>query len=398
MPRLFCAIDEAVKRPPCLKTGKGGNMIKRIVSRSNSVLSILMAALLMSSCSGKDAANQGGNSSSAAQGVLENAETRQEAAGEDEQGISQDGTQESLLKDMKDAALGNPWGETQSISVATGSSGVDFYPLPGDSLISGGREVPLITYRYMEGTVEALFGDRGGEIRIRKSLDKSGKELAGDYNEYADEWDEDCNGTTVHCFGKETLICLAAWDADNAHFSVLLNAGEEGEREKFGMSSEELSRIVSYLQDSALKIDVSSENLSDGSWDDVISNTEDGENLSPQLSWTQVPGAGEYAVYMFDEDAGNWLHWKAYGITAASLGTGEPLENGEYIGPYPPSGTHHYIVTVYALKNPVRDLPGDFDARNPEISGIEALLDQAGGISGNIIAKGSVTGAYERKE
>ena len=44
-------------------------------------------------------------------------------------------------------------------------------------------------------------------------------------------------------------------------------------------------------------IKVTSEDLHDGKWDDSISNTDAGENASPQLSWERVPGAEEYAIY-----------------------------------------------------------------------------------------------------
>ncbi len=57
----------------------------------------------------------------------------------------------------------------------------------------------------------------------------------------------------------------------------------------------------------------------------------------------------------------------------------------EYIGPYPPSGTHRYVVTVYALRSPADEYPGDFDAGGNDIDEIEEKLDMAGGKSGNIM-------------
>jgi phosphatidylethanolamine-binding protein (PEBP) family uncharacterized protein len=109
---------------------------------------------------------------------------------------------------------------------------------------------------------------------------------------------------------------------------------------------------------------ISSENLSDGVWDTEITNTAKGRNISPELTWSAVPGAEEYAIYMIDPDGGNWIHWIASGITGTHVDAGEQMDNSQYVGPYPPSGTHHYIVTVYALRSRPDNLPGRFDSSN----------------------------------
>ncbi len=88
---------------------------------------------------------------------------------------------------------------------------------------------------------------------------------------------------------------------------------------------------------------VTSENLNNGKWDEIISNTRLGENLSPQLSWSSVNGAGCYAVIMIDPDGNNWLHWIETDITDNELPQGFSSED-KYVGPYPPSGTHRYQV------------------------------------------------------
>lgn len=90
----------------------------------------------------------------------------------------------------------------------------------------------------------------------------------------------------------------------------------------------------------------------------------DGEDVSPQLSWDDVPaGAKSFAFSVTDPDApsGNWVHWLIYNVPKDARG----LEKGklpgganevvndfgkkEYGGPCPPSGTHRYIFTLYAL-------------------------------------------------
>ena len=88
----------------------------------------------------------------------------------------------------------------------------------------------------------------------------------------------------------------------------------------------------------------------------------DGEDQPPPLSWSGVPeGTAELALLMDDPDARGFVHWLVTGIPAgaSSLGAGNlPAEAVEgrndfgrsgYGGPCPPSGTHRYVVTVYAL-------------------------------------------------
>jgi len=90
----------------------------------------------------------------------------------------------------------------------------------------------------------------------------------------------------------------------------------------------------------------------------------DGRNISPQLSWEDVPdGTKSFALAVTDPDApgGMWIHWLVYGISKevreiaqASLPEGaEEVQNDfgrtRYGGPCPPSGTHRYFFIIYAL-------------------------------------------------
>jgi Raf kinase inhibitor-like YbhB/YbcL family protein len=90
----------------------------------------------------------------------------------------------------------------------------------------------------------------------------------------------------------------------------------------------------------------------------------DGRNISPQLSWENVPaGTESFALAVTDPDAlgGMWIHWLVYGISKelrqieeASLPEGaEEVQNDfgrtRYGGPCPPSGTHRYFFILYAL-------------------------------------------------
>ena len=94
-----------------------------------------------------------------------------------------------------------------------------------------------------------------------------------------------------------------------------------------------------------------------------------GENVSPQLSWTNVPaGTKSFALLMIDPEGRGGLgviHWVAYGIPADVKGfaEGEVSKEGpkyiggksnpgvpHYFGPCTPpnTGYHHYTFTLIA--------------------------------------------------
>ena len=90
----------------------------------------------------------------------------------------------------------------------------------------------------------------------------------------------------------------------------------------------------------------------------------DGRDISPQLSWEEVPDKTKsFALSVADPDAPmkTWIHWLVHdipkdvkNIEQGGLPKGaKPVENDfgmkEYGGPCPPSGTHRYIFTLYAL-------------------------------------------------
>ncbi len=90
----------------------------------------------------------------------------------------------------------------------------------------------------------------------------------------------------------------------------------------------------------------------------------EGLNTRVPLSWSEVPeGVKSFAIIVDDPDApsGDFVHWLIFNIP---LKTTELPENGEpagavdginsanrvgWIGPCPPTGTHHYHFKLYAL-------------------------------------------------
>ena len=140
---------------------------------------------------------------------------------------------------------------------------------------------------------------------------------------------------------------------------------------------------------------VTSESLTDGIWNDITSNTNIGENKSPQLSWEPVEGAAVYSVYMFDTNTNGYLHWKSGGITETSLpeGWASPLDyNGPHIGH---GYTHNFDIYVIALKAPVEKLKGTVNGQNKKLGEFIKELDtDKDGNTGNIISYGRISGLF----
>jgi Raf kinase inhibitor-like YbhB/YbcL family protein len=133
-----------------------------------------------------------------------------------------------------------------------------------------------------------------------------------------------------------------------------------------------------------------------------------GRNISPALAWGEPPvGTQSFALIMEDLDApgGVWVHWVLYNIPLGMRGlaedlpvTGKNVPEGQgspfigknswgdigYGGPCPPSGTHRYVFTLYALDEMVGLLPG---ANKGE------LLK---GMEGHILARGELMGTFSK--
>lgn len=104
----------------------------------------------------------------------------------------------------------------------------------------------------------------------------------------------------------------------------------------------------------------------------------DGDDISPELSWTDPPeGTASFALICDDPDApvGTWVHWVVYNIPPhtrklpealpATESFGDGLTQGindfqriGYGGPCPPGGTHRYYFRLYALSGKMDLRPG----------------------------------------
>jgi len=131
----------------------------------------------------------------------------------------------------------------------------------------------------------------------------------------------------------------------------------------------------------------------------------DGEDISPPLSWSNVPkGTKSLALICDDPDApiGTWIHWVVYNIppTVNQLPEGIPateaIPNGAkqgisdfkrlgYGGPCPPSGTHRYFFKLYALDTQL------------QLKSEATKEDLVGAMEGHTLGTGQLIGKYKRK-
>lgn len=96
-----------------------------------------------------------------------------------------------------------------------------------------------------------------------------------------------------------------------------------------------------------------------------------GENISPELHFLNIPiNTKSLVLIMDDPDALNhtFTHWIIWNIDPAikilkeNIGSNFAIQGlnsaqtNQYIGPCPPSGTHRYFFTIYAIDS-LLDLP-----------------------------------------
>ena len=199
-----------------------------------------------------------------------------------------------------------------------------------------------------------------------------------------------------------TLLCIASCGAasdsqqESASAPVQTSAVPEETAAPEESTVTEESAAPEFDPESLPAITLTSEDLHDGVWDADITNTSNGSNRSPQLAWEPVAGASCYAVYMVDTTANYWLHWKSLNIPETSLAAGA-ASGTEYVGPYPPSGTHEYEIRVYALKEAAEEDQSRFDSGNSKFEQVIAALDQNSSGSGNVLAYGTLSGTYTRE-
>jgi len=121
-----------------------------------------------------------------------------------------------------------------------------------------------------------------------------------------------------------------------------------------------------------------------------------GSNINPTLVITDIPyGTKSLALIVDDPDAphGTFDHWVMWNIPAVGVidensAPGIQGKNGKgenkYMGPCPPSGTHHYHFKVYAL---------DIKLKLPAGADKNALLKA---MDKHILASGELIGLFKK--
>lgn len=125
----------------------------------------------------------------------------------------------------------------------------------------------------------------------------------------------------------------------------------------------------------------------------------DGEGINPPLQFSDIPeNSKSLALICNDPDApsGSFVHWLIFNISPKTnqIGENSPPEEAiqgltslgrpGYVGPCPPSGTHRYIFSLYAL-----DIMLEREANTDK-----SQLEQA--MNDHIVEKKELTGLYSR--
>jgi len=136
------------------------------------------------------------------------------------------------------------------------------------------------------------------------------------------------------------------------------------------------------------------------------------ENISPPLSWSGVPdGTKTLSIISTDPDSpsGEWVHWVVWGLLPVLTNIEEGQQklnmmiNGGiqgvndfdqigWDGPSPPSGTHRYVFTLYALDVDLWDSSGA-NGLKPGFARKDDLIQK---MQGHILAKAQLVGNFKK--
>ncbi len=132
----------------------------------------------------------------------------------------------------------------------------------------------------------------------------------------------------------------------------------------------------------------------------------EGDDISPPLSWQDVPAEAKSLVLIVDDpDAPDpaapqltWVHWVLYNLDPKTGGLAEntSIPKGalpgltnwnktNYGGPCPPIGRHRYFHKLYALDTVLPDL------KNPSKDALLSAMEK------HIIAKTELIGTYQKQ-
>ena len=126
----------------------------------------------------------------------------------------------------------------------------------------------------------------------------------------------------------------------------------------------------------------------------------DGDDVSPPLEWVDAPDdVAALALIVDDPDARGWIHWVTFDLDGSQTGglpegfSSSPdaspqgmndFDRVGWGGPCPPSGTHRYRFTLYAL-DALLEMPGA-----PKADEVRAAMDS------HILGEAELVAKYTR--
>ena len=164
--------------------------------------------------------------------------------------------------------------------------------------------------------------------------------------------------------------------------------------------------------------------LTTSAWPDggqiPVRYTQAGEQVSPELKWTNVPaGTVSFVVNMLDPDVSvqrgteTQPHWIVWNIPGAATGLGEGVKAGvelpdgsrqisasgpQYRGPGAAATgpLHHYTLEVYALDTKIDVSPST--AAQPVTAAVETRASVMKAMEGHVLGKAVYVGLFRRPQ
>ena len=151
-------------------------------------------------------------------------------------------------EDGETTGMANPWSEADTAEAASEGAGIETFDMAEGMTISLG-ELNVEKYRYMDGLVEAGVPAAAVEMFIRKGKAEVAEDgdISGDYNEYANTWEQNIKGLTVKCFGnREGEATKTIWQSGDYCYAIL--AYGAGGDDDYGLSADDLNTIINGIQ------------------------------------------------------------------------------------------------------------------------------------------------------
>lgn len=146
---------------------------------------------------------------------------------------------EGIIDQNVPAGIGlpNPWTETDSLEEAIRISGVEVN-LPAEEDLP--RDMKLLHYRAVPGTLEADYGNEEEELMFRASVEDEGYNLSGDYNTYSRTWQAIVGEHLIDCLGDGRYMNIALFRDGNTAYALTMACGKEGA----GLTADEMAAFV----------------------------------------------------------------------------------------------------------------------------------------------------------